>query len=99
MNPKMLIMAVLVGAAAMSANAGIRFGVSIGLPLPLVVTTPFAPKPVTGVETVPVCAGVGCVWAAAFGSYRTTGHARAPGAGCRRPVPVVCGRCCAGRCW
>jgi len=99
MNPKMLIMAVLVRAAAMSANAGVRFGVSIGLPLPLVVTTPVAPAPVTGVGTVPVCAGVGYFWAPGLGSYRTTGYARAPGAGCRRPVPVVCGRCCAGHCW
>jgi hypothetical protein len=32
MKTKMLLLAALVGAAAMSANAGVRFGFSIGLP-------------------------------------------------------------------
>jgi hypothetical protein len=34
MKIKILLMAALIGAAAMSANAGVRFGVSVGLPLP-----------------------------------------------------------------
>ena len=40
MKTKILLLAALLGAAAMSANAGVRFGFSIGLPLPIVVSTP-----------------------------------------------------------
>ena len=91
MKTKMILLAVLIGAAAMSANAGIRFGFSIGLPLPVVVTTPVvvatpvAPAPVTVVGAVPVCPGVGYVWAPGY-SHRTTGYAWVPGAWCHRPV-------------
>src|SRR5208282_6440455 len=48
MKTKLILTAVLVGAAAMSANAGVRFGFSIGLPLPVIVTAPvvMAPAPV-----------------------------------------------------
>ena len=47
----MLLLAALIGAAAMSANAGVRFGVSIGFPLPVVVSPPViyaAPRSGTG---------------------------------------------------
>lgn len=42
---KLLLVAALFGAASLSADAGIHFGTSIGLPLPapIVVTTPVAP--------------------------------------------------------
>lgn len=45
MKTKMLLMAALVGAATVSAQAGVRFGFSIGLPLPVpvIVTAPAAP--------------------------------------------------------
>lgn len=45
----MLLMAALVGAATVSAHAGVRFGFSIGLPLPVpvIVTAPAAPLYVT----------------------------------------------------
>ena len=81
----MLVLAALIGATALSANAGIRFGFSIGLPLPVVVTTPvvvaapFAPAPVAMVPTVPVYPGVGYVWAPSRWSYRGGGYAWSPG--------------------
>ena len=92
----MLLLAVLLGAAAMPANAGVRFGFSLGLPLPVVVATPFAPAPVTVVGTVPVCPGVGYVWAPGYWSYRTTGYAWVPGAWCRRPGYAAYGHFYAG---
>ncbi len=77
MKTKSLVLAALIGAAAVSANAGVSFGLSIGVPLPVVVTTLVAL-----VETVPACPGVDYVWAPGYWSYRT-GHLlgfEAPGA-------------------
>lgn len=94
MKTKMLLMAALVGAAAMSANAGVRFGVSIGLPLPVVVSTPVVcatpvtPAPVTVVETVLPCPGVDYVW--------MPGHVWVSGAWRYRPAHAVYGRYYAG---
>ena len=105
MKTKMLLMAALVGAAAMSANAGVRFGFSVGLPLPVVVTapvvvaTPVAPAPVTVVETVPACPGMDYVWVPGYWSYRATGNAWVRGAWCYRPVHVVRGHFYAGHRW
>jgi hypothetical protein len=92
MKTKMLLLAALVGAAAMSANAGVRFGLSIGLPLPVVVTapvvvaTPAAPAPAAVVATVPACPGVDYVWVPGYWSYCSTGSVWVPGAWCHRPV-------------
>jgi hypothetical protein len=105
MKTKIILMAALVGAAAMSANAGVRFGVSIGLPVPVVVSTPFVyetpvtPTPVTVVETVPPCPGVDYVWAPGYWSYRTSGHVWVPGAWRYRPAHVVYGHFYAGPRW
>jgi len=105
MKTKLLLLAVLLGAAAMPAYAGVRFGVAVGLPLPVVVATPVvvaapvAPAPVTVVGTVPVCPGVGYVWAPGYWAYRTTGYAWVPGAWCRRPVHVAYGHFYAGHRW
>jgi len=105
MKTKMLLMAALVGAAAISANAGVRFGVSIGLPLPVVVTTPVAyatpvpPAPVTVVQTVPACPGVDYVWVPGYWSYRTTGHAWMPGVWSHCPSHVAYGHYDGGRRW
>jgi hypothetical protein len=94
MKTKMLLMAALVGAAAMSANAGVRFGVSVALPLPVVVTapvvcaTPAAPAPVTVVETVPACPGADYVWVPGYRLYRPTGYTWVRGAYVYRPVHV-----------
>jgi hypothetical protein len=105
MKTKMLLLAALVGAAAMSANAGVRFGFSIGLPLPVVVSTPVVyatpvtPAPMTVVQTVPPCLSVDYVWAPGYWSYGTTGHVWVPGAWFHRPAHVVYGHYYAGRRW
>jgi hypothetical protein len=105
MKTKIILMAALIGAAAMSANAGVRFGFSIGLPLPVVVSTPVvcaAPvirAPVTVVETVPACPGVNYVWAPGYWLYRTTGHVWVHGAWNYRPAHVVYGHYYAGHHW
>jgi hypothetical protein len=103
MKTKILLMAALIGAAAMSANAGVRFGVSIGLPLPVVVptpvvcATPVTPAPVTVVETIPAGPGVEYVWVPGYWSYRTTGHVWVSGSWCYRPAHVMYGHYYAGR--
>jgi hypothetical protein len=99
MKTKMLLVAALVGAAALSANAGVRFGFSIGLPLPVVISTPVIPAPVTVVGTVPACPGVDYVWVPGYWSYRTTGYVWVPGAWCYRPVHVGRGHFYAGHHW
>jgi len=90
----MLLLAALVGAAAMSAQAGVRFGFSVGVPVPVYVTAPVvvaAPVPAcpaTVVQTIPACPGAGYVWTAGYWSYRPTGYAWVPGAWCYRPVHI-----------
>jgi len=101
----MILMAALVGAAAMSANAGVRFGISIGLPAPVVVSTPviyatpITPAPVTVVETVPPCPGMDYVWEPGFWSYRATSRVWVPGSWSYRPTHAVYGRFYAGHRW
>jgi hypothetical protein len=82
MKTKILLLAALMGAAAMSANAGVRFGISIGFPSPVVVSRPvvYAPAPVTVVQTPSVCPGVGYVWAPGYGSVCPTGRVWVTGA-------------------
>lgn len=105
MKTKMLLLAALVGAAAMSADAGVRFNVSIGLPVPVVVSpavvvaTPVPPPPTAVVATVPACPSVGYVWAPGYWSYRPTGYVWTRGNWCCRPVHVVQGHYYAGRRW
>ncbi|MGA9779266.1 MAG: hypothetical protein ACLPRE_12285 [Limisphaerales bacterium] len=97
MKTKILLLVALIGAAAMSANAGVRFGVSIGFPLPVVVSppvvyaTPVAPAPVTVVQTTPPGPGVDYVWAAGYWSYLPTGRVWVPGVWHYRPAHVVYG--------
>ena len=76
MKTKILILAALISAAAMSANAGVRFGISIGLPLPVV----YAPAPVTVVQTVTPCPGIDYGWAPGYWSYRPDGRVCISGA-------------------
>jgi len=105
MKTKMILIAALFSAVAMSANAGVRFGVSIGLPLPVVVSTPVVyatpvvPAPVTVVETVPACPGVDYVWIPGYWSYRTTGRVWVSGAWSYRPAHVVFGHFYARHRW
>jgi hypothetical protein len=80
MKTKIFILAALLGAAAMSANAGVRFGISIGLPLPVVVSSPVVYAPVTVVQSVPPCPGVDYVWAPGYWSYLPTGRVWVAGA-------------------
>jgi WXXGXW repeat (2 copies) len=58
----------MVGLTALNANAGVHFGINIGVPLPAplfvahapVIVQPPMPAPI--VETVPVCPTPGYVW-------------------------------------
>ena len=58
----------VVGLTAVNANAGIRFGINVGVPIPapVVVAQPPVyvepPMPAPIVETVPVCPTPGYVW-------------------------------------
>jgi len=105
MKTKMLLLTALVGAAAMSANAGIRFNFSIGLPLPVVVSTPvvcatpFIPAPVTVVQSVPPWLSVDYVWVPGCWSYGATGRVWVPGAWHHHPAHVGYGHYHAGRRW
>lgn len=93
MKTKALLLAALVGAAAVSANAGVRFGFAIGLPLPVVVAPPVvvvAPAPTVCVAppvvvAAPPCPGVDYVWAPGYWSYRAGVRVWYPGAWAHRP--------------
>ena len=95
MKTKMLLLAALLGAAALTANAGVRFSFSIGLTAPVVVSTPVmyatpvAPVPVTVGQTVPVRPGVDYVWVAGYWSYFPTGRVWVRGAWRYRPAHVT----------
>src|SRR5208282_4772545 len=88
MKAKIILMAALLGVAAMSANAGVSFGISIGLPLAVVVSTPVvcAPAPVTVVQTDPACPDVNYVWVSGCWLYRPTGRVWMSGGWYPRPV-------------
>lgn len=53
MKTKLLLVAALIGAASLSAQAGVHLNISVGLPLPVIVAAP-APPPVV-VVSAPVC--------------------------------------------
>jgi len=94
----MLLVAALLGVVAMSANAGVRFGVCVALPLPVVVSTPVVyatpatPTPVAVLQTIPPCPGVDYVWVPGYWSYGTTGNVWVRGAWHYSPVHVIHGR-------
>jgi hypothetical protein len=102
MKAKLLVVAALFGTAVMSANAGVYFGLNIGLPrtvvvapVPVVYAAPApvvvtpAPAPVTVVETVPACPGVGYVWTP---GYYTPAHVWVGGSWGYRPAYYDHGR-------
>jgi hypothetical protein len=78
MRTKLLLAAVLIGAANLSAHAGVRFGFSFGLPLPVpvVVTAPVVPVVVSApmvtvpsvVVSTPAYPAPGYVWAPGYWS-------------------------------
>ncbi len=83
MKTKMILLAAMVSAAAMSANAGFRL--SVCLPVPVVVSrpvvmVPVAPAPMAYVATVPACPGANYVWTAGYWAYRPHGNVWVPGA-------------------
>jgi hypothetical protein len=90
MKTKIILMAALLGVAAMSANAGVRFGIQVGFPLPVIVSTPAvcAPAPVTVVQTVPACPDVNYVWSPGYWSYRPTGRVWMSGGWHYRPTHI-----------
>lgn len=95
MKTKMLFVAALLGAGALTANAGVHFGISIGLPAPVVVSrpvvyaTPVAHAPVAVIQRVPPCPGVGYVWVAGYWSNLPTGRVWVPAAWHYRPAHVT----------
>ena len=97
MKTKILILAALLGAAAMSANAGVRFGFTVALPQPVIVSTPVVyatpvlPVPAPVVEAVPPCPGVDYVWAPGYWTYHTNARVWVSGAWHYRPAHAVFG--------
>lgn len=95
MKTKILLTAALLGAAALTANAGVHFGFSIGLPasvavsMPVAYTTPALPAPVTVVRIVPPGSDPRCVWVGGHWSNLQTGRAWVPGAWRYRPAPFT----------
>jgi hypothetical protein len=95
MKTKIYFLAALLGAVALSANAGARFGVTFQVPPPVVVPTrivyvvPVRPAPVTVVRTVPPCPGVDYVRVPGYWAYHPGGRIWVPGAWCHRPAHIV----------
>lgn len=99
MKTKLLLMATLIGAATLSANAGVRLGFSFGLPLsvPVVVTAPVVPLVVTApvvappsvVVTTPAYPAPVYVWAPGFWSVSGYSRVWVPGCWHYRPVHAV----------
>lgn len=91
MKTRILLAAALIGAATLSAQAGVHFGFSFGLPLPVVApavtVAPVAPvvvaPPVIAAPSVvvatPPCPGVGYVWAPGYWSVTVGGRVWVPG--------------------
>jgi len=98
MKTKILLVAALLGTAALSAHAEVRFGFSITLPAPVVVSTPavcatpVVATPVAVVQTVPPCPGVDYVWVPGYWSCYPNGRVWVSGGWHHRPVYVGYGR-------
>lgn len=94
MKMKLLLTAALIGAASLSAHAGVFVGVSFGAPRAAVVVraprvvvampVPVVTAPV--VETVPACPGANYVWVPGY--WSGYGPARVWVGGCWRPGPA-----------
>ncbi|MDR3460408.1 MAG: hypothetical protein P4N60_23510 [Verrucomicrobiae bacterium] len=100
MKTKLLLTAALVGAASLSAQAGVHFGFSFGLPLPplpVVYVAPAAPVYVAPpacpavVVATPACPGPDYAWVPGYWSFN--GYNRVWVGGCwqHRPAYVVYG--------
>jgi WXXGXW repeat (2 copies) len=93
---KIIILAALMGAAAVSANAGVQWNISVGLPLPVVISQPVfvqpvapPPAPPVVVEASPVCPGPDYVWVGGYWSYQPTGYVWVHGGWCHHPARVI----------
>jgi len=90
MKTKLMLVAALIGAATLSAQAGVHFGFSFGLPLPVAVVAPVAPMVVAPpvvvapsvVVAAPGCPGPGYIWAPGY--WSVTGYGRVWVPGCWR---------------
>lgn len=84
MKTKWMLAAALVGAATLSAQAGVHFGFSFGVPLPVPVVAPVVPvAPVVVAPPVVVaaapCPGVGYIWAPGYWSVCAGSRVWVPG--------------------
>jgi WXXGXW repeat (2 copies) len=92
MKTKLLLTAALAGFTTLSAQAGVCFGFSIGVPVvaPVVVAAPVAPVPVvaapSAVVAAPACPGPGYIWAPGYWSVRGGGRVWVGGCWHYRPV-------------
>ncbi len=107
MKTKILLAVAMIGAASLSAQAGVHFGLSIGLPVPVVtysapvytqpemVVAPACPPPAvvtTAYVTTPPCPGPDYAWVAGYWSVGTYGRVWVPGCWQYRAEPVVVAR-------
>jgi hypothetical protein len=98
---KILVGAAMIGAASLSANAGVRIGFSIGLPLVVAAPVCVAPAPVevapacpppvysTAYVVQPACPGPNYAWVAGYWSANNYGRVWVPGAWRYQPRTVV----------
>lgn len=84
MKHKALLLTGLFGLAALSANAGVHWNISIGLPVPVIVSTPCPPPPVVVVAPPPCRSDY--VWVAGYWAPRPCGQVWVPGGWRPRPV-------------
>ena len=99
MKTKLFLTAALIGAATLSAHAGVRFGFSFGLPLPVpvVVTAPVVPVVVSApvvtmpsvVVTTPAYPAPVYVWAPGYWSVCGYNRMWVPGCWHYRPAQFV----------
>lgn len=82
MKTKILLVAALIGAAALSTQAGISFGFSFGLPVvaaPMVVAAPGPVVVAAPVYGATVCPGPGYAWVPGYWSVGIGGRLWVPG--------------------
>jgi hypothetical protein len=100
MKTKLLLVAALVGAASLSAQAGVHFDFSLNLPLPVAIVTPAPPVPVVVAAPVytpppvvvvaaPPCPGPDYVWTTGYWTVSNYHRVWVPARWQYRPAHVV----------